>query len=146
MLSRTETVEKELEVEVPAQYAAFLEKYGIYDPPGIAGIEVYGINEKLLSYGGIPCVIGATESYREDGLPHRFLVIFNTGYEDEVACLDTENGKVYAIELARGRNVKIANSFDEWFDREILHPSKETQGHRDWIAAYWQQRAKEMKD
>ena len=64
MLSRTETVEKELEVEVPAQYAAFLEKYGIYDPPGIAGIEVYGINEKLLSYGGIPCVIGATEIYR----------------------------------------------------------------------------------
>jgi hypothetical protein len=142
MLSRTEIVERELEVEVPAQYAAFLEKYGIYDPPGI---EVYGINEKLFHYNGIPCVIGATESYRRDGLPHRFLVIFHTGYEDEVACLDTENGKVYAIELARGRNVKIADSFDEWFDREILHPSKETQEHRDWIAAYWLQRAKDIK-
>jgi len=142
MLSRTEIVERALEVEIPAQYAAFLEKYGIYDPPGI---EVYGINEKLFHYNGIPCVIGATESCRKYGLPHRFLVVFHTGYEAEVACLDTENGQMYAIELARGRNIKIADSFDEWFDQEILHPSKETQEHRDWIAAYWLQRAKDIK-
>jgi len=117
MSSRKEIVEKELQVRVPSQYAAFLEKYGIYDPPGV---EVYGINDKLLHYDGIPCVIGATKNYRRtENLPHRFLVIHHTGIEDEIICLDTENEKVYSISGEFG-NHKIADSFDEWFERDIL--------------------------
>jgi hypothetical protein len=117
MSSRREVVEQELGVKLPAQYAAFLEKYGIYDPPGV---EVYGISDNLLRYDGIPCVIGATNIYRRtENLPHRFLVIHHTGVEDEMICLDTENEKVYSISCVFG-NRKIANSFDEWFKRDII--------------------------
>ena len=62
MSSRKEIVEQELGVKIPAQYAAFLEKYGIYDPPGV---EVYGITDNLLHYDGIPCVIGATKNFQK---------------------------------------------------------------------------------
>jgi len=104
-------------VKVPDQYAAFLEKYGIYEA---TGVEVYGISDKLIRYDGIPCVIGATQMFRRDeGLPHRFLVIHHTGLEDETICLDTENGKVYSFSVDFG-NHNIADSFDEWFERDIL--------------------------
>jgi hypothetical protein len=114
---RKQIVEKELGVKVAPQYAAFLEKYGIYDTPGI---EVYGINETLLSYEGIPCVIGITSMHRRnEGLPHRFLVIHHTGFEDETICLDTENEKIYSFSIELG-NHKIADSFNEWFERDII--------------------------
>jgi len=117
MSQRKEIVEKELNVRVPEQYAAFLDKYGIYDPPGV---EVYGINENLLRYDGVPCVIGVTKKYRKRyGMPHRFLVIQYSGFEDEMICLDTENEKVYAISRYLG-NREIADSFNEWFERDIL--------------------------
>jgi len=117
MPSRTEIVEQELGVKVPAQYRAFLEKYGIYDPPGV---EVYGITENLLHYNGVPCVIGVTRSYRKmDFVPHRFLVIHHTCIEDEIICLDTEDEKVYAISRVFG-NRKVADSFNEWFQRDII--------------------------
>lgn len=122
MSSRKEIVEKELGVKVPAQYETFLDKYGIYDPPGV---EVYGISDSLLSYDGIPCVIGATKNFRRmENLPHRFLVIHHTGIEDETICLDTENGKVYSFSLDFG-NHKIADSFDDWFQRDIIEFYKE---------------------
>lgn len=34
-------------------------------------------------------------------------------------CLDTENEKVYSISRVFG-NQKIADSFDEWFSRDII--------------------------
>ena len=127
MLSRKEIVEQELGVKVPAQYEAFLEKHGIYDPPGI---EVYGMSDTLLHYDGIPCVIGATKIHRrDDGLPRRFLVIHHTGVEDEIICLDTENEKVYSISGVFG-DLKIADSFDEWFERDILEFYREDQPNR----------------
>jgi hypothetical protein len=117
MPRRTEIVEKALGVKIPEQYAAFLEKYGIYDPPGI---EVYGMRETLLRYDGIPCVIGATEIYRRtEDLPHRYLVIQTTGFEGEIICLDTEDGTVHSIGRYLG-NHKVADCFDEWFERDIL--------------------------
>ena len=117
MPSRKEIVERELRVTVPAQYAAFLDKSRDLPSPGV---EVYGISDKLLGYHGLPCVIGATEkSRRADRLPHRFLVIHHTGIEDEMICLDTENEKVYSISWVFG-NRKIADSFDEWFQRDII--------------------------
>jgi hypothetical protein len=122
MSSRKEIVERELGVKVPTQYEAFLEKYGIYDPPGV---EVYGITDNLLHFDGIPCVIGATKNCRRlEGLSHRFLVIHHTGIEDEIICLDTENGKVYSFSQDFG-NHKIADSFDEWFERDIIEFYKE---------------------
>ena len=117
MLSRKEIVERMLGVKVPVQYAAFLEKYGIYNAPGV---EVYGISDDLLGYDGIPCVIGATQNRRRaDGLPHQFLVVHHTGVEDETICLDTENEKIYSVSRDFG-NHKIADSFDELFQRDII--------------------------
>jgi len=127
MSSGKEIVEQELGVKVPTQYEAFLEKYGIYDPPGV---EVYGISDSLLRYDGIPCVIGATKIYRrDDSLPHRFLVIHHTNIEDEIICLDTENEKIYSISRVFG-NRKIADSFDEWFERDIIEFYKDDQPNR----------------
>jgi hypothetical protein len=117
MSSRKKIVERELKVKLPKQYALFLEKYGIYHAPGV---EVYGISDKLMHYDGLPCVIGATKNCRKrEGLPHRFLVIHHTGIEDEMICLDTEDEKVYSISWVFG-NRKIADSFEEWFQRDII--------------------------
>jgi len=117
MLSRKQIVEKALGVRVPTQYGIFLEKYGIYRAPGV---EVFGVNDELLSYDGMPCVIGATElRRRRHGLPHRFIALHYTGIEDEFICLDTEDEKIYSISRWLGDR-KIADSFDEWFTRDIL--------------------------
>jgi len=122
MASRKEIVERELGIRVPAQYAAFLEKHGIFQT---FGVEVYGLDDSLLRYDGIPCVIGAMENYRRTAdLPHRFLVLFHSGYEDEIIRLDTEDEKVYSISWTFGTH-KMADSFDEWFQMDILDYIKE---------------------
>jgi len=127
MLSRKEIVERELGVKVPMQYEVFLDKYGIYDPPGV---EVYGITDNLLHYNGVPCVIGVTKNYRRMvSLPHRFLVVHHTDIEDEIICLDTENEKIYSISQVFGDR-KIADSFDEWFERDIIEFYKGDQPNR----------------
>ncbi len=121
MSSRKEIVEQELGVRVPEQYAAFLEKYGIFHA---MGNEVYGISDTLSTYDGIPCVIGATKMSREDDdLPHRFLVLEHLGVDGVMTCLDTEDEKVYSISYVYG-DQKIADSFDEWFQRDIIERSK----------------------
>lgn len=127
MASRKSIVETELAVKVPKQYEAFLNKYGIYEA---APLEVYGITESLLSYDGIPCVIGATRIYRKYGVPHRFLVLHHTGIEDEIVCLDTVNEKVYSVSRLLGTRI-IADSFNEWFARDILQFSEEIEKYRE---------------
>lgn len=127
MVSRKEIVERELGVRVPEQYAAFLEKYGIFEA---IGIEVYGISDDLLNYEGIPCVIGATKNLRRrENLPHRFLALFYSGYEDEVMCLDTEDENVYSVSRVFGTR-KFADSFDEWFEKDIIQYIKERDERR----------------
>lgn len=122
MKSRKKIVEEELGVSVPEQYAAFLAQYGIFHAPGI---EIYGISDSLTGYDGLPCVIGATRSRRRlQHLPHRFLVVHHTGIEDEIICLDTEDEKVYSFSRVFG-NHKIADSFDEWFEKDIIGYLKE---------------------
>lgn len=127
MSSWKEIVERELGVKVPDQYAAFLDKYGIYYGPGI---EVYGMSDSLTGYDGSPCVIGATQiRRREHGLPHRFLVLGYGGFEDEHICLDTEDEKVYSISRWYGDR-KIADSFDEWFQRDVIEYLEWYENHR----------------
>ncbi len=85
MPSRAQIVEAALGVKVPKQYERFLNKYGIYRA---FGIEVFGIDDSLLNYDGIPCVIGATKKARnEDNYPHRFLVLHYTGFRRRVHLL-----------------------------------------------------------
>jgi hypothetical protein len=122
MTSRKKIVEEVLGVKVPEQYAVFLDKYGIFHA---IGIEIYGISDDLLGFDGLPCVIGATQiSRRTEGLPHRFLVIQHTGLEDEMICIDTQDEKVYSISRIFGKH-KIADSFDEWFQKDIIEYIKE---------------------
>jgi len=122
MSSRKRLVQKELGVILPDQYVTFLNKYGVYqDPP----FEVYGVRESMLGHDGVPSVIGTTRFHRRlDDLPHRFIVIHDTEVEDEIVCLDTHNGKVYAFSRVFG-NRKLADSFNEWFERDIIEYSKE---------------------
>jgi hypothetical protein len=123
MISRKSIVDKSLSIKIPDQYALFLDKHGDYEAPGI---EVYGLTDDTIDIEKMPCVIGATKiRRREDKLPLRFLVIHHTGLEDEFICLDTENGKIYAMSRVFG-NRKIADSFDEWFKRDILPRSRKT--------------------
>jgi hypothetical protein len=141
MSSRREIVEKELDVKIPEDYAVFLEKYGIYRAEGV---EVYGMSDDLEHFGGPPCVIGATQTYRrQDGLPHRFLMLHSTGFDGEIMCLDTENGKVYSAKPGHPIH-PTADSFDEWFDGYILNPPREIREQREWLAGYWKQRAAEF--
>jgi len=122
MSTRTEIVEKALGVKIPEQYSIFLETRGDFKT---YGIEVYGMGPQLLGYDGIPCVIGATELCRRNrDLPHRFLVIQHTGFEGEIICLDTEDGTVHSISYYLG-NHKVADSFDEWFQRDIIEFSRQ---------------------
>ncbi|MFC1833884.1 hypothetical protein ACFL2Q_04005 [Thermodesulfobacteriota bacterium] len=77
------------------------------------------------------CVIGATKIYRrDDDLPHRFLVIHYTGIADEIFCLDTEDDKVYPFSRAFG-NHKVADSFDEWFQQDIIELVKQMEEDDD---------------
>lgn len=121
MTSRKSIVEKSLNIKLRGQYALFLDKCGEYQAPGI---EVYGLTDDMIDIQKMPCVIGATKFHRKDDkLPLRFLVIHHTGIEDEFICLDTENQKIYAMSRVFG-NRKIADSFDEWFNRDILPRAK----------------------
>ena len=117
MPSRKNIVETALGVKLPTEYEVFLETYGDYQD---RGIEVYGLTDDTVDVEKMPCVIGATKIYRRlHGFPHRFILIHHTGIEDETIGLDTEDEKVYSISRVFGDR-KIADSFDEWFDRDIL--------------------------
>lgn len=116
---RVKTVESALGIKVPADYARFLDKYGIYQEDGE---EVYGLDDSITDTDQIPCVIGATKMWRiNDGLDHKFLLVAHSGYEDEVICLNNEDGAVYR--WAQGKAKKIAGSFSEWFKTEVLSES-----------------------
>jgi len=116
MKSRAEVVEQELGVRLPEEYKTFLRTYGIYE---YAGGEVYGVTEDMVDLGEIPCVIGATRNAQKIcPLPKEYLVVNHTGFEDEMVCLDAKTGRVYLI--GQGTSKLIAESFDEWFTRDIL--------------------------
>ena len=116
MGSREEVVEQELGVLLPEEYKSFLRTHGIYE---YSGGEVYGVTEDMIDLGEIPCVVGATRNARKlYDLPTGYVVIAHSGYEDEIVCLDTKTGQVYVI--GQGELRKTADSFDEWFRRDIL--------------------------
>lgn len=54
----------------------------------------------------------------KDGLAEHFLVIHYAGYEGEIVLLDTTDGSVHLMRY--GKIHKIADSFNEWFEKEIL--------------------------
>ncbi len=116
MSERQQMVADELGVSIHSDYANFLQKYGIYERDGL---EIYGINDEIVDINKIPCVIGATKILRKAiNLPKAFLVIQHTGYEDEIICLDAESGAIYRV--SDQKKQKIADSFSEWFNRDIL--------------------------
>jgi len=118
MFERRDIVEKELGVNIPADYAKFLDEYGTYEEDDI---EIYGLDDEVVDINKIPCVIGATKILRKAiGLPKRFLVIQHTGHEGEIICLDTRSGAIYRISSDGMTQDKIAESFGEWFNRDIL--------------------------
>jgi hypothetical protein len=77
------------------------------------------LDEDLRGWDGVPSVIGATKLAREqDNLADHFLLIHETGWEGELVLLDTRDETIHL--MAYGTIRKIADSFDEWFERYAL--------------------------
>ena len=107
-----------LNVRLPNDYSAFLEKFGCGN---FGSEEIYGITA---SHTGIPSVIWATENERgaDNEFPSEFIVINYSGGE-EIFCLDTsklyENGicPVVAWPIGGGERDElevVANSFTDF--------------------------------
>jgi len=114
---RVKLVENKLQVSLPEDYARFLEEYGDFEKDGI---EIYGYTEEYIDINKIPCVIGATNLYRELlNLSKNEIVLSYTGFEDYIIILDTKSGKIIETDSNRDDRV-IANSFEEWFNKNFL--------------------------
>ncbi len=110
---RVQNVEHELNVQLPDDYALFLNQYGDFQ---YEGLEIYGYTEKYTDINIIPCVIGATKIYRKDyNLDSKFIVISYTGIEDILVILDTISNVVYEVG-ANGVIKQINKSFSDWFN------------------------------
>ena len=116
-MTRAEIVEKALGVTLPRDYVAFLERYGCYEGEGG---EVYGYDDEIIDVDQLPCVIGATRLLWQDypELAKTYVSVHFTGAENEQVILNTITGEIYMI-TDEGK-VKIAHSFHQWFDSEIL--------------------------
>ncbi len=109
---RVITVERELGLEIHPQYAAFLDKYGVYCTEGV---EVYGYSEAFTDLNGLPCVIFTTKDWKEMyHLDPSDRLIADTEDSDYVAVLDNETGEILEVNFDGDRTV-VAPSFDAWF-------------------------------
>lgn len=114
---RTQAVQQALDVELPQDYAEFLETYGTYESEGA---EVYGIDDEILDIEKIPCVIGATKILRKNAdLPDFYIVVHHTGLEGQVVCIDSRSGEVVLVTPTSTE--MLYGSFNEWFKAEILN-------------------------
>lgn len=105
-------VESLLGLSLPTDYRDFIDSSG-YLCLGNIGTEIYGYRPNF-DIKKIPCVIAATELYKEDyKLQNHEIVISHTGYEDYIVVLDTISGSVFELNLV-GDKKKLADSFSSW--------------------------------
>lgn len=96
MPSRTQIVERCLGVKLPNDYAQWLESFE--------------------DIGDYPCVIGATERYRDHPLLNNDdLMIHFDEYLNTLVVLSCRDGGVYNVDFSYRH--KIAESFAEWFEK-----------------------------
>jgi hypothetical protein len=112
MNKRVLKIEEALHVVLPKEYADFIEKTGYQE---INGMEIYGYLESMIHVDRIPCVIGATQRHRMEGLEHWFIVLAHTGFEDRIILLDTESGELFE-DGQEGRS-RISSSFNAWQEK-----------------------------
>ena len=108
-------VENQLNITLDNEYANFLDNYGDYQKDGV---EIYGYSSEYEVIDKIPCVIGATNLYKNDyKLSSNEIVIAHTNYEDRLIVLDNKSGKLFEVSFDKKDVIKIADSFNDWFSR-----------------------------
>lgn len=113
MPSRTQIVERCLGVKLPSDYAQWLESEGYYNGEYY---DVFGYLESFEDIGDYPCVIGATERYRDHPLLNNDdLMIHFDEYLNTLVVLSCRDGGVYNVDFSYRH--KIAESFADWFKK-----------------------------
>ncbi len=77
-------VKSELGVDIPTQFLEYLNDYSY---GGIGGVRILGIG-----FDNSIMFMEETQEYREDGLPHKFIVVENCG--EFLYCVDSETGEI----------------------------------------------------
>lgn len=97
--------ENRLGVTFPPQYREYVKNYGA---GGICGVRISGIEKENHA-----SVVEDTESYREFGLPKKYIVIENV--DEFIYCLSTvEEYKVIRWDRTTKEEIKRYNTFGEY--------------------------------
>jgi antitoxin YobK len=97
--------EDRLEVTFPPQYREYVKNYGA---GGICGVQILGVEKE--DYAS---VVEDTESYREFGLPQKYIVIEDV--DEFIYCLSTvEEYKVIRWDRTTKEEIIRYNTFDEY--------------------------------
>lgn len=115
MSSRTKIIEENLSVILPRDYKKFIDDIGIIsDERG----EIFGYIEGI-DTNKIPCVIGATNSYKEN-----YKIIFDNevvisfdDFKNSPIVLNTEDSAIYNVNFET--KTKISKSFKEWLKKKV---------------------------
>lgn len=115
MSNRTKKIEDCLNVILPKEYKDFIDDIGIIsDERG----EVFGYIEDV-DANKIPCVIGATNSYKEDykNILDAEVVVSFDDFKNTPIILNTKDGAIYDIGFEK--KTKISNDFNEWLNDKV---------------------------
>jgi len=115
MNSRTKIIEENLNVILPQDYKDFIDDIGIIsDERG----EIFGYIEGI-DTNKIPCVIGATNSYREDykNITDNEVVISFDDFKNTPIILNTKDEAIYSICFET--KTKISKNFKEWLKNKV---------------------------
>ena len=84
--ARITAAEDVLGVRFPDSYREFLRRFGRLN---FGGSEFYGLEQHLLDVHQSSCVKNTLWERKMGDFPYSLVVIYNTGWEGEVFCLDT---------------------------------------------------------
>ncbi|MDE6776048.1 MAG: SMI1/KNR4 family protein, partial [Ruminococcus sp.] len=102
-------IEKNLDIELDAEYKSFLMKYGMIMG---YGVEILGCGRN----GTFP-VIEQTLRYRKSGLENDYIVIRNA--DEWVYCLNVKTGAVSSWDITGKNHIIVSDSFDKYVLEEL---------------------------
>ena len=101
--SLLEKVQADLDVTLPEQYVAFLNKYG---DGGFNGFEIIGVGKSDAAF-----FEEDTQRYREYGLPNNLVMVENC--DEWVYCIDCNDGSIVSWDF-NGYQKKDYECFDDY--------------------------------
>jgi len=85
---RIKDAENILELQFPKSFREFLRRYGRLN---YVGLEFYGLEQHLIDLTQSSCIKNTLLERKLKDFPKSHVVIYNTGWEGELFCLDTNN-------------------------------------------------------